>query len=102
MTCRGFQFKEGETYYEDEAKFCEKGFHACLDPLECFRYYSPARSIFHEVELDELTDEKSNDSKIYGKTLKVNAELDIAGLIKAKFEYTRSKCNSANSGGITA
>ena len=34
MTCRGFQFKEGESYHEDEAKLCESGFHACRNPLD--------------------------------------------------------------------
>ena len=93
MTCRGFQFKEGETYHEDEAKLCEKGFHACLDPLDCFNYYSPATSVYHEVELDDVTNENnSNDSKVCGKTIKVGAALDVAGFVKAKFEYTKSKC----------
>lgn len=29
MTCRGFQYKEGETYEEERAECCETGFHAC-------------------------------------------------------------------------
>lgn len=29
LTCRGFQFEEDKTYEEQEAKLCEKGFHAC-------------------------------------------------------------------------
>ena len=30
MTCRGFQFEEGKTYEEKEARLCEKGFHALI------------------------------------------------------------------------
>lgn len=28
MTCRDFQYKEGEIYEEPSAKACERGFHA--------------------------------------------------------------------------
>ena len=47
MTCRGFQFKEGETYKEENAKLCESGFHACEDPIDCFNYYNPNESVLH-------------------------------------------------------
>ncbi len=93
MTCRGFQFKEGETYHEDSAHLCESGFHACEDPLDCFGYYAPANSVYHEVELDEVADEREeSDSKICGKTIKIGARLDIAGICKAHFEFVKSKC----------
>ena len=39
MTCRGFRFKEGETYTEEKAELCNSGFHACEHPLGCFSYY---------------------------------------------------------------
>ena len=93
MTCRGFQFKEGETYHEDSAHLCESGFHACEDPLDCFGYYAPANSVYHEVELDEVADEKEeSDSKICGKTIKIGAKIDIAGICKAHIEFVKSKC----------
>ena len=91
MTCRGFQFKEGETYHEENAKLCESGFHACIDPMDCFQYYKPASSVYHEVELDEITDEKTDDTKICGKTIKVGAALDIAGIVKAKIKLVFKK-----------
>ena len=91
MTCRGFQFEEGQTYHEDEAKLCESGFHACENPLDCFGYYNPAESVFHEVELDEVSPEThSDDTKRCGKTIKIGARLDIAGICKAHFEYVKS------------
>ena len=93
MTCRGFQFKEGETYHEDSAHLCESGFHACEDPLDCFGYYAPANSVYHEVELDEVADEREkSDSKICGKTIKIGAKIDIAGICKAHIEFVKSKC----------
>ena len=67
MTCRGFKFEEGKEYHEDSAVLCDCGFHACEAPLDCFGYYSPAESVYHEVELDEVSDERESDSKICGK-----------------------------------
>ena len=98
MTCRGFQFKEGETYHEDSAKLCESGFHACEDPLDCFGYYLPANSVYHEVELEEVDDKRENYSNICGKTIKIGAKLDIAGICKAHFEYVKSKTTNHQQG----
>lgn len=35
LTCRGFQYEEGKTYEEQEAKLCKSGFHACENPIMC-------------------------------------------------------------------
>ena len=94
MTCRGFQFKEGETYHEDKAKMCDRGFHACEDPLDCFGYYAPGQSVYHEVELDEVSVEREKDSKVVAKTIKVGAEIGLPGIIKAHFEYVKSHCKN--------
>ena len=92
MTCRGFQFEEGKTYEEPEAKLCESGFHACENPLDCFRYYSPAKSVFHEVELEDVSDERQEDTKVCAKRISIGARLDVAGIVKAHFEYVTSRC----------
>ena len=99
MKCRGFQYAIGETYHEDAAVLCSKGFHACENPLDVFNYYHP-RNGAHicEVELDEVcakTD--SDDTKRCGKTIKIGAELNIAGLCKAHFEYVKARCEPAKS-----
>ena len=96
MTCRDFQFKEGETYHEDNAKLCSSGFHACEDPLDCLGYYAPAGSIYREVELDDLTDDHEEYSKRVGKTIKIGAEIGLPGIIKAHFEYVKSRCTNEN------
>ena len=90
MTCRGFQFEEGKTYHEENAKLCESGFHACLNPLDCFNYYAPSESVYHEVELNEVLNEKSEDSKICGKTIKIGAKLDVLGMVKIAVNYIKS------------
>ena len=97
MTCRGFQFEEGKEYHEDKAVLCESGFHACENPLDTFGYYAPGNSVFHEVELEEVSDERNNDdTKICAKTIRVGARLDVAGLCKAHFEYVSARCKPAN------
>ena len=95
MTCRGFQYKEGETYHEDIADLCHKGFHACEYPLDVLAYYPPNSSVYHEVELEEVSDERADDSKVCAKTIRVGARMDIASLVKASIEYTASKCDKS-------
>ena len=92
MQCRGFQFEEGKTYEEGSAELCKCGFHACENPLDCFNYYAPGQSVFHEVEIEGVSDERSYDSKICGKKITIGAKLDVAGIVKAHFEYVTSKC----------
>lgn len=58
LTCRGFQYEEGKEFHTEKAECCEEGFHACEYPLDCFGYYSPAQSVFHEVESWELAGAK--------------------------------------------
>ena len=95
MTCRGFQYKEGETYHTDEANLCASGFHACEYPLDVLAYYPPNSSVYHEVELDEVSDERKYDSKVCAKTIRVSARMDIASLVKASVEYIISKCDKS-------
>ena len=100
MTCTPgggvkFQYEEGKTYHEDSAKLCSTGFHACENPLDCFGYYAPGNgSIYREVELEDVSEERENDdTKRVGKTIKIGAELDVAGICKAHFEYVKEHCN---------
>lgn len=101
MTCRGFQYKEGETYHEDIADLCHKGFHACEYPLDVLAYYPPNSSVYHEVELEEVSDERADDSKVCAKTIRVGARMDIASLVKASREYNMSKCNKSRRKRVT-
>ena len=91
MKCRGFQYEEGETYHEGKAELCKSGFHACTMPLDVLGYYLPGDgSIYRMVELDEVCDEKSDDSKICAKTIKVGAEIGIPGLVEAQIEWVKN------------
>ena len=92
MTCHGFQFEEGKTYeHEGEVKLCESGFHACEDPLDIFAYYGPANSEFHEVELDGVSNERKDDTKVVAKKITIGARLGIDKIIKACIEFRFSK-----------
>lgn len=88
MTCRDFQYEEGKEYEETTAEVCETGFHSCEYPLDCFHYYDPAHSVYHEVEADGEIDKADDGTKLASTKLKIGAELSIAGLVKASIEYT--------------
>ena len=94
MTCRGKQYEEGKTYTENEVDCCHKGMHACEYPLDCFKHYDPATSVYHEVEQDGELSRDSDDSKVASSVLKVGARLDIPGLVHAAIEYTKSRCTT--------
>ena len=92
MTCREFQYEEGKEYETDKAEVCEKGFHACEYPLDCFSYYSPSESVYHEVEQSgEISSKKGEDTKIASTKIKIGAKLSIAGIVQAAIEYTSSR-----------
>lgn len=88
MTCRGFKYEEGKEYEEEKAEACEFGFHACEHLLDCFKYCAPSESAYHEVEQSGEFDKDKSDSKVASTKLKVGAEINIAGLVKAAIEYT--------------
>ena len=91
MTCRGFQYQEGKEYETENASLCNEGFHACLNPLDCFRYYSPGDgSVYHEVEIDD-NGERGADSKIVGSKIKIGAKLDAAKICKLHFEFVKNQ-----------
>ena len=99
MTCKGFKYEEGKEYEENEANLCAKGFHACENPIDCLGYYAPSNSVYREVELNEVSEETSSDSKRVGKEIKIGAEIDVANMIKIAFDYAKSNCTNDKSGG---
>ena len=92
MTCRGFRYEEGKEYHKERAECCDTGFHACEYPLDCFRYYAPADSVYHEVEQTGDIDKSEGDSKVASTEIKIGAKIGIPGLVQAAIEYTSKRC----------
>ena len=91
MKCRDFQYEEGKTYECEKAKLCKEGFHACELPLDCMNYYALNNAEYHEVELDGVTGEKSDDSKVCGTKIRIGAKLNIMDLVNAEVELIKEK-----------
>lgn len=98
LKCRDFQYEIGKEYEEPEASICNKGFHACEHPLDCFRYYAPSKSRYCEVEIEDNGERSANDSKVCGKKIKIGKEIGIPELVKAAFAYVKSKCTNSKDG----
>lgn len=93
LTCKGFQYEEGKEFHTEKADCCNEGFHACEYPLDCFGYYNPAESVFHEVELSGDMDRENSDTKVCATDIKIGARISIAGLVKAAIDFTMSRVN---------
>ena len=95
LKCRGFQYEGGKEYEEGSAELCKKGFHACENPLDTFRYYGPTDSRYCEVDVDDNGERNSGDSKVCGKHIKIGAEIGLKGVINAGVRFVFDKCESA-------
>ena len=94
MTCRNFQYEEGKTYEEPEAKLCDKGFHACENPIMCLGHYAPGTSVYHQVELEDVAPERGDDTKCVGKKITIGAKLGIPEICQLTFEYVKAHCTN--------
>ena len=95
-TCRDFKYEVGKTYeIDDYPILCERGFHFCTNPLDCFKYYN----IWDDVriaEIEALGEIKENcvpwtDSKRCTNKIKIVRELSLE---KAKIETATMKIPS--------
>ena len=94
LKCRGFQYEIGKEYEEKEAEACEKGFHACENPLEVFSYYPPCDgNRYCEVEQDGELSKHGSDSKVASTKIKIGVELGLKGLIQAGVSFILDKVN---------
>ena len=89
MTCRGFQYVEGESYTTNHAELCQTGFHACPMPLDTLRYYPLATSIYHQIELG--ADAAGDGDKRVSRHITIGAKINIAGMIKAHLKLVWEK-----------
>ena len=79
MKCRGFQYKEGETYKSvRKPKLCERGFHACLNLADVFNYYDGelGKDVgVYEVKLEGVSYERQFDSKAVAKQITIGKRI---------------------------
>ena len=95
LKCRGFRYEIGKEYEEPEAIVCNRGFHACEEPIDVLKYYEPGKgSRYCEVEQDGQLSRSDEDSKIASTKLKVVGEIGIPGIVKAQIEYVKSRCTN--------
>ena len=85
-----FQYEQGVTYEKPKAELCAHGFHACEAPLDVLGYYAPGKgSRYFEAELEDVSPDRREDSKVCGKKITLGAEIGIPGLAKAHVEYVK-------------
>ena len=90
MKCRGFQYEVGKEYEMDgEIKCCNRGFHACKNPLEVWNYYDMLNSRFAEVEQSGKINEEGNSTKVCSSRIKIKAELKLADIINIGVEWLK-------------
>lgn len=103
LKCRDFQYEIGKEYEEKEAKVCERGFHACINPLNVLQYYPPCyENRYCEVEQDGEFSENDNDSKIASTKIEISKEISLEELIQATIDKSgESEICSINTGDRT-
>lgn len=90
MRYRDFQYEVGREYEMDgDIKCCNRGFHACKNPLEVWDYYDMLNSRFAEVEQSGKIDEEGNSTKVCSSHIKIKAELKLADIIKVGVEWLK-------------
>ncbi len=67
LSCRDFKFEIGKTFtIKGRPEMCRRGFHCCLKPIDCLRYYAyPLRLCEVSVgDMSETVDDKTVTSQI--------------------------------------
>ena len=96
LVCRGYQYKEGETYKKNGHGICCHGVtHYCANPFDVLDYYPLVNtdgkfSDFTTVEAidDPVTDE---GKKFATSTIKIGAKLGLDGFVKACVDFLYEK-----------
>ena len=99
MTCRGYQYEVGKEYeQEGPVKACDKGFHACENPLDVFGYYPPSdgNGLRRYCEVEQSGEIDKSEDKICSSKLHICAEIGLNGLIKAGVKFILDKVTQEN------
>ncbi len=78
-----FQYEIGKTYEIDgEIIACQRGFHACENPFDVFRYCIATQSRFALVKQSGQIVKHNEDSKVASARITIEAELHISEMLK--------------------
>ena len=97
--CRGFHYKVGKEYEEKVAKCCNRGFHACENPMDVWNYYGVSNSRFAIVEQSGKIDKQ--DNKTCSSRIRIKAELKLAEFIKLCVDSLIEKCKVISNNNLT-
>ena len=91
MKCRGFQYEVGKSYEMDgDIKCCERGFHACTNPLDVLNHYDDIDGKYAIVEQSgSICKCEDGDSKTASSKIHIKAEIGFTGLFKAGIEWLK-------------
>lgn len=77
-TCRGKQYRVGESYHEDEVELCKHGMHFCKELKDVFQYYYYNHNMkLARVEASGTVIQSGKDSKCVTSDLKVVKEINV-------------------------
>lgn len=97
MQCRGFQFEVGKSYnVTGKIEACQRGFHACSNPLDVWGYYGPGDSRFAVVEQSGDMATESGDSKIASASITIKAELTLPEFIQRSVAWIIKQVDFTN------
>ena len=88
LVCREFYYEKGKTYElnpDDVPQLCTYGFHACLNPLDCFSYYCGKLGsdvVIYRVYLDGISNERHLDTKVVARKITIGEELSFKKISK--------------------
>ena len=96
LVCRGYQYKEGETYKKNGHGICCHGVtHYCVNPFDVLDYYPLVNEEgkFSDFTTVEAIDEPITDDnkKFATSTIKIVAKLGFDGFIKACVDFLYEK-----------
>ena len=93
MTCRDFHYELGKTYKTDKVKFCNCGFHACLNPRDVVEYYPQNKgSRYFKVKLSgEITKCDFYNTKVAATEMTILEEITDTFNEVIKTEWWKSE-----------
>ena len=83
LSCRDFIYEVGKTYkYDGEIELCERGFHACHELHQTWRFYpNNGGNVFYEVECGgNIIEGDEGDGKFVCSEITILREVDMSGV----------------------